>query len=99
MAWRMRTSRESAATWVGRYRKPAADARAFTVAVTDGKPAAGLTAQCGAAGAIEDDHPELPRLNGRKARVNALLEKIDREGEDARHRSTRLSGFRRSTNL
>ncbi len=64
--------------WVGQYTKPVA--ASFTArGVRDGKPfelraKASLPAQTA-------DHPQLPRTWAR-ARVDALLEKIDREGED-----------------
>jgi len=69
----------SMATWAGQYRQPQPQA-AFTVtgvrqgqalrlATTAGLPAAGM------------EHPELPRTWA-KARVDALLAKIEREGED-----------------
>jgi Ca-activated chloride channel homolog len=69
----------SLATWVGRYQKPQQDV-AFTVrGVRDGAPLemsrkANLPKESA-------EHPQLPRLWAR-ARVDALLEKIQREGED-----------------
>lgn len=69
----------SMASWVGQYRKPE-PAAAFRVrGVRDGEPldirrSAALPAQ-------SLDHPQLPRLWAR-ARVDALLERIEREGED-----------------
>ncbi len=69
----------SLATWVGRYQKPHKDA-AFTVhGVRDGTSLelsgkADLPVR-------SSDHPQLPRLWAR-ARVDALLEKMQREGED-----------------
>jgi Ca-activated chloride channel homolog len=69
----------SVASWVGQYRMPA-DRAAFAVSgASDGRPlelraAVRLPAE-------ELDHPQLPRLWA-KARVDALLEKIEREGED-----------------
>ena len=69
----------SAATWVGQYRKPLANASFNVTGARDGQP---LRMQSTAAlPAQESDHPELPRLWA-KARVDALLAKIDREGED-----------------
>lgn len=68
----------SLATWVGRYQKP--QDVAFTVrGVRDGTPVemtrkASLPRESA-------EHPQLPRLWAR-ARVDALLEKISREGED-----------------
>ena len=61
----------SAASWVGQYRKPG-DAATFA--------AAGATAQV-TLPAQSFDHPQLPRTWA-KARVDALLAKIDRDGED-----------------
>lgn len=69
----------SLASWVGRYAQPH-DTAAFKVhCVRDGSPVdlmgtANLPQQ-------SFDHPQLPRLWAR-ARVDALLEKIEREGED-----------------
>jgi len=63
----------SAATWVGQYTNPAP---AATFSVT-GLPAATLPLTTTAA-----EHPYLPRAWAR-ARVDALLEKLDRDGEDA----------------
>jgi Ca-activated chloride channel family protein len=70
----------SVASWVGQYKEPrkgvdfhvrgAQDGEAFDVAVTAGLPQKSLA------------HAQLPRLWA-KARVDALLEKIEREGEDA----------------
>ena len=61
----------SVASWVGQYRKPGVPAT-FT--------AAGASAQV-ALPASNLDHPHLPRTWA-KARVDALLAKIEREGED-----------------
>lgn len=65
----------SAATWVGQYRQPLAKA-SFAVSSVQARMQAttALPAQ-------ETDHPELPRLWA-KARVDALLAKIERDGED-----------------
>lgn len=69
----------SVQSWVGQYRAPAQRV-AFTASGTrDGKPlemraSANLPAQ-------DTQHPDLPRVWA-KARVDALLEKIDRDGED-----------------
>jgi Ca-activated chloride channel family protein len=69
----------SQAAWVGRYQKPAQDV-AFTVhGVRDGTPLA-ITAKVNLPRA-SIDHSQLPRLWAR-ARVDALLEKIERDGED-----------------
>lgn len=69
----------SLAAWVGRYQKPHKDAAFMVRGVRDGTPLelsgkADLPAR-------SSDHPQLPRLWAR-ARVDALLEKIQREGED-----------------
>jgi Ca-activated chloride channel family protein len=70
----------SRAAWVGRYQKPAQDV-GFTVhGLRDGTPVsmpskASLPRESA-------EHPQLPRLWAR-TRVDALLEKIEREGEDA----------------
>ena len=70
----------SRAEWVGRYRNPA-QAVGFTVhGVRDGT-ALSIAAKADLPRASED-HPQLPRLWAR-ARVDALLEKIERDGEDA----------------
>jgi Ca-activated chloride channel homolog len=69
----------SLASWVGRYQHPQ-EGVAFKVhGVRDGSPVE-LT---GKAAFLREsfDHPQLPRLWAR-ARVDALLEKIEREGED-----------------
>lgn len=67
------------AAWVGRYQKPAQDV-AFTVqGLRDGEA---LSMSAKASLPRESaEHPQLPRLWAR-ARVDALLEKIEREGED-----------------
>jgi Ca-activated chloride channel homolog len=69
----------SLASWVGQYEKPQ-ESVGFTVhGVRDGAPiqVAGKTSL-----PTESlDHPHLPRLWAR-ARVDALLEKIERDGED-----------------
>ncbi len=58
-------------TWVGQYKTPGAQAT-FTVRQT--RATVPLPVQ-------NTDHPQLPR-DWAKARVDALLEKIDRDGED-----------------
>ena len=70
----------SRAAWVGRYQKPAQEV-GFTVhGMRDGTP---LSMSSKASLPRESaEHPQLPRLWAR-ARVDALLEKIEREGEDA----------------
>ncbi|MFZ0038240.1 MAG: VIT and VWA domain-containing protein [Candidatus Acidiferrales bacterium] len=69
----------SMTTWVGRYRS-AQPNTAFTVGGNrDGEPFAISAKENLPAESI--DHPQLPRLWAR-ARVDALLEKIEREGED-----------------
>jgi Ca-activated chloride channel homolog len=69
----------SMATWVGRFQKAQPDATFTVRGVRDGVPFApsakvNLPRE-------SFDHPQLPRLWAR-ARVDALLEKIQREGED-----------------
>jgi Ca-activated chloride channel family protein len=69
----------SLASWVGRYQKPQENV-SFTVhGVRDGA----ALQMAGKANLPREsfDHPQLPRLWAR-ARVDALLEKIEREGED-----------------
>ena len=69
----------SLAAWVGRYRKPQQDV-AFTV--RGGRDGVPLEMTSKAALPHESaEHPQLPRLWAR-ARVDVLLEKIQREGED-----------------
>ncbi|MGA9814137.1 MAG: VIT and VWA domain-containing protein [Terriglobales bacterium] len=69
----------SLASWVGRY-QAARENVAFTVhGMRDGEPLAMSTKSTLPREAL--DHAQLPRLWAR-ARVNALLEKIQREGED-----------------
>jgi Ca-activated chloride channel family protein len=69
----------SMATWAGEYKQPVAQAT-FTVTGIRDRQALRLsgTAPLPASGA---EHPELPRTWA-KARVDALLDKIQREGED-----------------
>ena len=69
----------SMATWAGEYKRPLPEA-AFTVTgIRDGRALRiSRTVPLPAAGA---EHPELPRTWA-KARVDALLEKIERDGED-----------------
>lgn len=69
----------SIAAWVGQYRNPAPQA-SFTVSgVRDGAP---VELRATAPLPAKDlEHPHLPRTWAR-ARVDALLEKIEREGED-----------------
>ncbi len=68
----------SVAAWVGQY-KTAAAASLTARGVRDGTP---FQLNAGAKlPAVEAAHPELPRTWAR-ARVDALLEKIEREGED-----------------
>jgi Ca-activated chloride channel family protein len=69
----------SLSAWVGRYQKPQQDV-AFTVrGVRDGTPVE-MTRKVSLP-RESAEHPQLPRLWAR-ARVDALLEKISREGED-----------------
>jgi Ca-activated chloride channel family protein len=69
----------SMAMWVGRYRKAQQDTVFSVSGVRDGTPLA-ISAKANLPGESMD-HPQLPRLWAR-ARVDALLEKIQREGED-----------------
>ncbi|HXJ88462.1 MAG TPA: VIT domain-containing protein [Candidatus Binatia bacterium] len=69
----------SLASWVGQYDKPRENV-SFTVhCVRDGTPV--QMADTMTLPKESFDHPQLPRLWAR-ARVDALLEKIEREGED-----------------
>jgi Ca-activated chloride channel homolog len=69
----------SMATWAGRYKSPLQRA-AFTVQGTRAGQPLRLSATASLP-ALGGDHPELPRTWA-KARVDALLQKIEREGED-----------------
>lgn len=69
----------SMASWVGQYRKPVAAAR-FTVQGSNASRPFELHATVPLP-AVEPAHEELPRLWA-KARVDALLAKIERDGED-----------------
>jgi len=67
------------AAWVGRYQKADQDAQFSVRGVRDGVP---LTITAKANLPRESlEHPQLPRLWAR-VRVDALLEKIERDGED-----------------
>jgi Ca-activated chloride channel family protein len=69
----------SLVTWVGRYQKPKQDAGFAVHGVREGSP---LEISAKTSLPRESlEHPQLPRLWAR-ARVDALLEKIQREGED-----------------
>jgi Ca-activated chloride channel homolog len=69
----------SRAAWVGRYQAPSQDV-AFTVhGVRDGAPLS-MSAKANLP-RESNEHAQLPRLWAR-ARVDALLEKIERDGED-----------------
>jgi Ca-activated chloride channel homolog len=69
----------SVKNWVGEYKRATAKVDFDARGMRDGKPTdARATA---ALPAQETKHPELPRMWA-KARVDALLEKIEREGED-----------------
>lgn len=69
----------SVGAWVGQYHNPRPQAEFTAHASRDGKE---LTLTAHAALPAENlDHPDLPRTWAR-ARVDALLAKIDREGED-----------------
>jgi Ca-activated chloride channel family protein len=69
----------SLASWVGRYQKPQASVDFKVHGVRDGTSVE-LTGKTKLP-PESFDHPQLPRLWAR-ARVDALLEKIEREGED-----------------
>jgi len=69
----------SLASWVGRYQKPQENVAFAVHGVRDGT-ALQMTAKTDLA-RESFDHPQLPRLWAR-ARVDALLEKIERDGED-----------------
>jgi Ca-activated chloride channel homolog len=69
----------SMAMWVGRYRKAQQDIEFSVHGLRDGTPLA-ISTKANLPGESLD-HPQLPRLWAR-ARVDALLEKIQREGED-----------------
>jgi Ca-activated chloride channel homolog len=69
----------SMASWVGQYKQPAKQA-AFTVKGIRDRLALQISGTTSFP-ANETRHPELPRTWA-KARVDALLEKIEREGED-----------------
>ncbi len=69
----------SVASWVGQYREPSAAASFTASGRQDGLPFE-MTARIPLP-LRSLDHPNLPRLWAR-ARVDALLEKIEREGED-----------------
>jgi Ca-activated chloride channel family protein len=69
----------SLASWVGRYQKPQENATFTVHGMRDGA-ALQMTGKTSLP-RESSDHPQLPRLWAR-ARVDALLEKIEREGED-----------------
>ncbi|HSA94384.1 MAG TPA: VIT and VWA domain-containing protein, partial [Terriglobales bacterium] len=69
----------SVAAWIGQYRRPMPKAEFAVRGTRDGAPL-----EMRASAALPErnvDHPHLPRLWARR-RVDALLEKIEREGED-----------------
>jgi Ca-activated chloride channel homolog len=70
----------SEAAWVGRYQKPAQEVGFSVHGVRDGAPVSMMSKANLPSESAE--HPQLPRLWAR-ARVDALLEKIERDGEDA----------------
>ncbi len=71
----------SVASWVGQYSKPAGQVRMAVRGMRDG--VAFEMNSDAALPVLSLDHPQLPRLWAR-ARVDALLEKIERDGEDAK---------------
>ena len=70
----------SMATWVGRYQKRQEEVEFTVHGMRDGKPLA--ISEKASLPLESSDHPQLPRLWAR-ARVDALLEKIQRDGEDS----------------
>ena len=69
----------SMATWAGEYKRPSPEAVFTVTGIRDRQPLRiGATA---ALPAVATGHPELPRTWA-QARVDALLDKIAREGED-----------------
>jgi Ca-activated chloride channel family protein len=69
----------SIASWVGRYQKPQQNVGLTVQGLRDG---AALQVSANTAFPSQSlDHPQLPRLWAR-SRVDALLQKIEREGED-----------------
>lgn len=71
----------SMASWVGQYQVPEKQVNFTVQGVRDGAPIE--LKQSTALPALSLEHPQLPRLWAR-ARVDALLEKIERDGEDAK---------------
>lgn len=69
----------SMATWAGRYRQPTPQASFTVTGLRQGQPL--RITQTATLPASATDHPELPRTWA-KARVDALLDKMAREGED-----------------
>ena len=69
----------SLASWVGQYDKPQENLSATVHGMRDGTPVQMVAKTDLPKESL--DHPQLPRLWAR-ARVDALLEKIEREGED-----------------
>jgi Ca-activated chloride channel family protein len=69
----------SMATWIGQYKKPLPQATFSLAGVRDGQPL--RISNTAALPETATDHPYLPRTWA-KARVDALLEKIERDGED-----------------
>jgi Ca-activated chloride channel homolog len=69
----------SMAVWVGRFQKPQTDVAFLVHGIRDASPLA-MPAKANLP-RESFEHPQLPRLWAR-ARVDALLEKIQREGED-----------------
>jgi Ca-activated chloride channel family protein len=69
----------SVATWAGQYRAPVPQATFSAAGIREGQ-ALKITSQA-ALPAAATEHPELPRTWA-KARVGALLEQIDRDGEE-----------------
>lgn len=70
----------SMAEWVGQYAPTAKSVRMDVRAVRDGEPVSATTQV--SLPAVDPAHPQLPRLWA-QARVNALLDQIEREGESS----------------
>ena len=69
----------SMATWAGEYKQPLAQASFAVTGTREGRPL--RMAANAALPAVGAEHPELPRTWA-QARVDALLAKIERDGED-----------------
>ena len=81
--------------WVGQYKQPGS--ATFTVQARRENTPMQLRATVNLPAATTD-HPHLPRAWA-KARVDALLDKIDRDGEDRRHYRRNHTPCAQSTSL